>query len=327
MFNIYLFIMKKIKFLLYFYLFELLFFTQDVLAVVSQNVVSKQDLATSNENVSIIFSFISKDLIINIVFAFFVMVWTFFLAKFLTSKIISHLEKSSKWDWNNKEELIWVLSRTVNITVLSIWALITLWILWIDTSILMWWIWFWIGFALKIFLTNFIAWILMVTQWYYHNWDIIQIWIQVWKIQSINALFTTIKQYDGIIFYVPNIKFMEENVSNFQSNDVRRVDIDIWVDYDTDILKAKEIILKVLDNFPNILKDPVSNIFVLNFWDNSINLGLRFWISSRDKYFQTKSNVTETINLAFKKYWIIIPFPQVTLSNRNNFETIINKTI
>jgi hypothetical protein len=24
--------------------------------------------------------------------------------------------------------------------------------------------------------------------------------------------------------------------------------------------------------------------------------------------------------MAFKKYWIVIPFPQVTLSNRSNFE-------
>lgn len=287
--------------------------------------VSWQDIENSNENVWIILSFFSKDLLINIVFAVIVIFWTFLLSKILTSKLTNYLEKSAGWEWSNKEELIWVLTRTVNISVLTIWFLITLWILWVDTSILMWWIWFWLGFALKIFLTNFIAWILMVTQWYYHNWDLVQLWEKKWKIKSINALFTSIQQFDGIIFYVPNIKFMEEEVLNYNSNDKRRVEINVWVDYDTDLLKAKEVMLRVLDNFPNILQAPNAKIYVDNFSDSSIDLSLRFWINSSDKYFEIKSNVTETINMAFKKYGIIIPFPQVTLSNRDNFKTILEK--
>ena len=95
--------------------------------------------------------------------------------------------------------------------------------------------------------------------------------------------------------------------------------------YETDLLKAKEVMLRVLDNFPNILQAPNAKIYVDNFSDSSIDLSLRFWINSSDKYFEIKSNVTETINMAFKKYGIIIPFPQVTLSNRDNFKTILEK--
>jgi len=312
--------MKKIKIFIFFCFVQLLLFSPRVSAIVSW-----WDVEKSNENVSIITSFFSKDLLINLVFAVIVIFWTFLLSKILTSKLTSYLEKTAEWDWSSKEELIWVLTRTVNISVLTIWFLITLWILWIDTWILMWWIWFWLWFALKIFLTNFIAWILMVTQWYYHNWDLIKIWEQTWRIKNINALFTAIQQFDWIIFYVPNIKFMEENVSNFTTNDKRRVEVNVWVDYDTDLLKAKKIMLQVLDNFPNILQAPDANIFVNEFSDNSINLSLRFWINSTDKYFETKSNVTETINLAFKKYWIVIPFPQVTLSNREDFNIKMDK--
>jgi small-conductance mechanosensitive channel len=60
--------------------------------------------------------------------------------------------------------------------------------------------------------------------------------------------------------------------------------------------------LRVLDNFPNVLQAPNSNVFVDEFDESSINLILRFWINSDDKYFEVKSNVTETINMAFKKY-------------------------
>ena len=74
--------------------------------------------------------------------------------------------------------------------------------------------------------------------------------------------------------------------------------------------------LQVVSNFPNVLKAPESHVFVEEFANSSINLSLRFWINSKDKYFETKSNVTETINLAFKQSGITIPFPQVTISNR-----------
>jgi small-conductance mechanosensitive channel len=53
--------------------------------------------------------------------------------------------------------------------------------------------------------------------------------------------------------------------------------------------------------------------------DSSIKLTLRIWINSTDTFFTLKSNVTETINLAFKQAGIIIPFPQITLSNREDF--------
>lgn len=314
--------MLKIKKFLFLFILHFVIFIPSTFAL-----VSSQDKQTTNENVSIVFSFFSKELFINLIFALIVLIATFFLSKIITSKLINYLEKTAEWEWRNKEELIWVLTRTVNITVLTIWFLITLWILWIDTSILMWWIWFWVGFALKIFLTNFIAWILMVTQWYYHIWDLVKIWDQLWKIKNINALFTSVQQFDGIIFYVPNIKFMEENVSNYHANDKRRIEVNVWVDYETNLLKAKEIMIKVLDNFPDVLRAPAPKVYVEEFWESSINLSLRFWLASDWKFFETKSNVTETVNLAFRKYWITIPFPQVTLSNRNNFTTIIEKNI
>ena len=184
----------------------------------------------------------------------------------------------------------------------------------------MWWLWFGIGFTLKIFLTNFVAWILMVTQWFYHLWDIIEVWGRTWTIKKIHALFTAVEQFDWVVYYIPNVKFLEEDVSNFHSNDKRRVDIKIWVDYSTDIVKAKKIMIQVIEKFPNILQAPTPEVLVEDLWDNSIKLSLRFWINSKDAFFVSKSNVIETINMAFKQAWIVIPFPQITVSNRTDIK-------
>jgi len=304
--------MRKFKIFSFIYLLNITFFSE-----LSFAAVWKDELAKSQENTNIIMSFFSTDLLLNIVFACLVIVGTLILAKFATARMTTYLENSYAWEEKWREELVWVLSRTVNISILSIWFAITLTILWIDMWIFMWGLWFGIGFTLKIFLTNFIAWILMVTQWFYHLGDVIEVWWRIWTIRQIHALFTAIEQFDGVIFYVPNVKFLEEEISNFHSNDKRRVDVNIWVDYNTDILKAKKIMIQVVDKFPNVLQAPAPDVYITEMADSSINLSLRFWINSKDWYFSSQSNVIETVNLAFKQWWIEIPFPQVVISSRD----------
>ncbi len=300
--------MRKIFYILIFYLF----FLEKTFAIWSK------EINKTKENVSFIKSFLSTDLLLNILFASLVLIVTFALTKIVSSKIESYIERNSNWE--SREELVWVLTRVSNISILTLWAAISLWILGVDMGIFMWGLGFWLGFTLKIFLSNFIAWVIMVTQDSYHNWDLIEIEWKMWYIRRINALFTEVEQFDWVIFHIPNVKFLENNVQNFHTNSKRRIEINVWVDYSTDLVKAKKVLLQVLNTFPNILKAPEPDIFITDFKDSSINISVRFWIDSKWEYFKTKSNVTETINLAFKQAWITIPFPQVTLSNRKDFE-------
>jgi len=286
-------------------------------------VVWWKEVEKTGENANFILSFFSVEMFINLAFAIVVIIATFALTKIVDAKINRFIEGS--WDWENREELAWVLTRTSHISILAIWFSITLGILWVDMWIFMWGLWFWLWFTLKIFLSNFIAWIIMVTNWTYHNWDLIEIDWRTWNIKKINALFTEVEQFDWIVFFVPNVKFLENNVQNFHRNSKRRVEIEVWVDYDTDILKAKKVMLQVLKNFPNILQAPYPDIFITKFDSSSINLSLKFWIDSKWEYFNTKSNVSETINLAFKQAGITIPFPQITLSNRSDFKIDLAK--
>jgi len=177
----------------------------------------------------------------------------------------------------------------------------------------MWWIWFGIGFTLKTFLTNFTAWIIIVTQWVYHNWDLIGISGEKWRIVKISSLFTAVEKLDWVIFYVPNINFLENKVSNYNSNDKRRIDIEVLVSYDTDLVKSKTVLNKVLDNFPNILNEPKPKIIIDKLADSWILIITRAWISSADNYITTKSNITETINLAFKRSKIHISYPHLEI--------------
>lgn len=202
----------------------------------------------------------------------------------------------------------------MNIFVLVAWFSVSLGILGVDLAVFMGWIWFGIWFTLRTFLTNFISWIIIVSQGSYHIWDLIELGEQRWRITKINALFTEIEELDGTVFNIPNIRFFEENVRNFHTNDKRRIDVEVTVGYETDLMQAKKVLQKVVANFPMVLKAPQSDIIVWSLWGNGIALTLRFWVNSKENYVTLKSNVTETVNLAFKQTNIHIPHNQITIS-------------
>jgi len=263
---------------------------------------------------------ISGDTVINVMTKLFLalitIIWVIIFKKISSDKLITYLENKFENQWGGWDEIIWMVTRTFNIMTLVIGVSLILWIIWVDLWIFMWWIWFGIGFTLKTFLTNFTAWIIMVTQWVYHNWDLIKISDEMWRIVKINALFTSVEKLDWVIFYIPNINFLEHKVLNYNSNNKRRIDIETLVEYDTDIIKAKSILTKVLDNFPNVLNDPKPQIVIDKLDDSWILIIIRAWIWSRDSYIQTKSNITETINLAFKQSKIKIPYPHLQIINK-----------
>ncbi len=254
------------------------------------------------------------NMIVNIALVVVVIVLTFIASKFIQSKLFHYLEAANIWDEASKEEIIGVISRTMNIFVLITGFSISLWILWVDLGIFMGWIWFGIWFTLRTFLTNFISWIIIVSQWSYHIWDLIEIGAQRWRITKITSLFTEIEELDGTVFNIPNVRFFEENVRNFHTNDKRRIDVLVNVGYETDILQAKKVLQKVISNFPMVLQAPASDVLIDDLWDNGVALKLRFWVNSKENFVTLKSNVTETVNLAFKQTGIHIPYPQITLS-------------
>ena len=287
----------------------ILFFPVVAFAAIGDNEVEQ-----TKSTLELISGFFSTQLLLNIVFAVVVIVLTFIVSKFIQSKLFGYLEAANIGDESNKEEVIGVISRTVNIVVLITWFSITLGVLWVDLWIFMWGIWFGIWFTLRTFLTNFISGIIIVSQGSYHIGDLIEVGGKIWRITKINALFTEIEEFDGVIFNIPNVRFFEENVSNYHTNDKRRIDVDVTVAYGTDIMQAKKILGKVISNFPMVLQAPESDVLVGKLGDNGVCLTLRFWINSRENFITLKSNVTETVNLAFKQTGIEIAYPQVTLS-------------
>jgi len=264
---------------------------------------------------SIFRSILENEYVSAVILCIIVMIITYFVAWVVRNRLTLILESYSD-KLSGREEVQIMIVKSVNMIIWLFWFSTAAWIIGLDMAIFMWGIWMWLWFGLQALLSNFISGLIVVFQWKFKVWDIIDIAWRMWTIKVMDTLFTEIEQFDWIKFYVPNAEFLRETVVNISANDRRRCEILVWVDYDTDIVKAKQVITKVLKTFPNILTAPESKIILTEFDDSSIWLKVMFWLNVNDDFFWTRSNVMETINLAFRQAEITIPFPQITMSKR-----------
>jgi small conductance mechanosensitive channel len=108
---------------------------------------------------------------------------------------------------------------------------------------------------------------------------------------------------------VPNNDVLDNNITNYSRTQLIRLDLIYGIGYGDDLLKAKRILLEILQADERVAKEPAPEVVVYELGDSSVNLSARPYISVRDETGVTFS-VTEQVKLRFDKEGISIPFPQ-----------------
>jgi len=83
----------------------------------------------------------------------------------------------------------------------------------------------------------------------------------------------------------------------------------VGIAYDQDILKAKQIMEAIMISDPRVKTEPRPVVYVLYLADSCVTLGARCWVDNQ-KYWVTKSELTEKVKFRFDQEGIIIAFPQ-----------------
>jgi small conductance mechanosensitive channel len=116
--------------------------------------------------------------------------------------------------------------------------------------------------------------------------------------------------------FIPNGSLSNGNIINYSLQNFRRADLTIAISYETDIKKAKEIIIAVLNSNPKVLKTPAAEVSVKNLTDNAIQLAVRPW-ATNDDFGAVFSETLESCKLAFDTAGIVIQ-PYVRESSQSN---------
>ncbi|OYT51237.1 MAG: mechanosensitive ion channel protein MscS [Desulfurococcales archaeon ex4484_204] len=142
------------------------------------------------------------------------------------------------------------------------------------------------------------------------------------QVIDISILSTKIRSWDGYIVRVPNDKVFQSAIMNYGRAVARRVVYSIGISYGSDVGRAREAILKVMEGHPFVLKEPPPEVFVNEFADSAIVLTARCWTPSQ-VWFPTKAALLEVIKEELKKHGVEIPFPQLDLHVKEDVKVLV----
>ena len=173
-----------------------------------------------------------------------------------------------------------------------------------------------IGLALKDSLSNIASGLLLISLRPFRIGDFIETVNSAGTVTAINLFTTQLKTPNNERIHIPNSKIMSDKVVNKAINNMRRLDLEITIDYDSDIKKAKQLITALYEKDSRILLDPPAAVLVKALADSAVVLAVRPWVN-KDDYANVMFDLLENIKLTFDENDIIIPFPQITMGKRD----------
>ncbi len=166
-----------------------------------------------------------------------------------------------------------------------------------------------VGLALQGSLSNFAAGVLMIIFKPIKVGDFVEAGGAVGSVEEIGIFTTVLKSPDNKRIIVPNSGVTGSNITNFNVNGTRRIEIVAGISYDDDIDKAKAILNEIVSSDARILKDPAPQVAMSAMADSSVNFVVRPWVKPED-YWGVFFDTTETIKKKFDEADITIPYPQ-----------------
>ena len=167
-----------------------------------------------------------------------------------------------------------------------------------------------VALALKDSLGNIAGGIIILANKPFVRGDVIEVTGITGIVQSIDLLVTTLKTYDNKVITIPNGTITASVLVNYSREENRRVDVTFTISYDSDIAKAKDVLLAVTESNPDILADPAPVVGVAEHQDSGILLDLKVWCET-SKYYDVRYYLEEQVKLAFDEANITIPYPQM----------------
>ncbi len=166
-----------------------------------------------------------------------------------------------------------------------------------------------VAFALQDTLGNFASGLMILLYRPFDVGDMVDVAGVVGKVRSMTLVTTTITTPDNKLMIVPNSSIWGNVITNSTGSSERRVDMVFGIAYESDIDKARDILLEILHSHEQVLDDPEAVVQVNELADSSVNFICRPWVKTED-YWPVYWDVHREVKLHFDAAGISIPFPQ-----------------
>ena len=184
-----------------------------------------------------------------------------------------------------------------------------------------------IGFAFKDVFENFLAGVIILGREKLRIGDVIECEDVYGRVESILIRETHVRETDGELVIVPNSYLFKNPVNIETDRTLKRQELVVGVDYDTDMRKAKSVLQDALAGCESVEQSETMDVQCVSFGGSSIDFKLLWWSGSRPADQRaTYDEVAFAVKDALDEAGITIPFPQSTLSFREEAVPIPLKT-
>ena len=134
-----------------------------------------------------------------------------------------------------------------------------------------------VGLSLQGSLSNFAGGMLIIVFKPFKVGDTIEAQGVIATVVEIQIFVTKMLTGNNQTVFVPNGALSNGTIINYSMQGERRADLTFSISYDSDIKKAKDVLLDVLNKNPKVLKKPAPEVFVKNLSASSIDFAVRPW--------------------------------------------------
>ncbi len=167
-----------------------------------------------------------------------------------------------------------------------------------------------IALALKDSLANIAGGVMIIVTKPFSRDDYIDIGTVSGKVKDIDLFLTTLRTYDNKTITVPNGLVNTSVLVNHSREDIRRVDCQFGISYESDIALAKQLMQEICDNSDLIINEPKATIGVSRHDDSSVIMDMFAWCRTED-YWTARYFIEEEVKRIFDENGIEIPYPHM----------------
>ncbi|MEZ3114889.1 mechanosensitive ion channel family protein [Halobaculum sp. MBLA0147] len=148
------------------------------------------------------------------------------------------------------------------------------------------------------------------------------------EVTDVTIVNTRLRTFDDEDVMIPNDVVTEQPVVNRSRRDRLRVNVDVGVDYATDVSAARETATTAMTECDRVADEPAPYVVGASFDDSAVVLRCRFWVQNPTarRVWEARTEVMDAVANGFQEAGITIPFPQRTVSSRGNRETELGDT-
>lgn len=168
-----------------------------------------------------------------------------------------------------------------------------------------------LGFALQDLLGNLMAGVVLSFERPFQVGDWVRIGNAEGEVMDLTWRATRLRTRESDYCLIPNNLVAKEPVLNYsQPTTEHLIRMTVGVSYETPCGLVEAAMLDAAAGVDGLLSTPAPRVFLREFQDSSVQYELRVWIDNYESLLAVEDEIRRQVWYAFKRYGIVIPFPQ-----------------